>query len=518
MIRSLRRSGLLLFVLVSAALPARAQEEGGGGGGEQGAGADAAPAEEETGEERWFAVVGGEVHTGRGEVMRGATVLARNGRIRKIGYDLDLPPDTKTLDASGMRVYPGLVAISSQGLIGNAASDLDDTIDPFNSRMTLGLAAGITSTGVSNAAAKLKRFSVDGAVLRERAFATFSWSGSNPSGKRSLREKFAQTSEYLRQYRDWEEKVKKQKDLKEPPKRDVDTSVLAVLRGEVLAKFVANDADDLLGIARLAQEYGFRPVIEGCVEGWTVADELGRAGAYAIVTPRDRRPKDEQLARPGGSSIENAAILHRAGVQVAVVPAQEGVDLGGIVGRDIMHLPIEAGFAIRGGLSEEAALESITIVPARMLGVSHRVGSLEPGKDCDLIVTDGELLHYQTFVQYAVVDGKLVYDKEKELFFAHIRPRPGPTERKLDKGETEPKPAAEETATEEGAEAEKGEEKKDDEPEPKDEGGGDSDKDGDKAGDGDADGDTTGDSGGADDPDGGEDDGRVEDEDTAPRR
>ena len=88
-----------------------------------------------------------------------------------------------------------------------------------------------------------------------------------------------------------------------------------------------------------------------------------------------------------------------------------------------MHLPIEVGFAIRGGLPEDAALASVTTVPARLLGVSHRVGTLEVGKDCDLIVTDGDLLHYQTFVQYTVVDGDIVYDKQDELFFAHIRPR-----------------------------------------------------------------------------------------------
>jgi imidazolonepropionase-like amidohydrolase len=188
-------------------------------------------------------------------------------------------------------------------------------------------------------------------------------------------------------------------------------------------------------------------VIEGCREGWTVASEHGRAGAFAVVTPRTRRDKTENLVRPGGSSIENAAILHEHGVQVAVVPGTKGIDLGGIVGRDIMHLTIEAGFAVRGGLSDQAALESITIVPARILGVDHRVGSIEVGKDCDLILTDGDLLHYQTFVQYAVVEGETVYDKQEELYFAHIRPRPvaevAPEER-VDPGE-------EETDEEEGA-------------------------------------------------------------------
>ncbi|MFN0006530.1 MAG: amidohydrolase family protein [Planctomycetota bacterium] len=415
-----------------------------GGSGEE-AGAADEEEEDKDAVERWFALLNGEVHTGTGAVLRGATILARNGKITEIGFDVFVPAEAKTLDVRGMRVYPGIVAVSSQGLLGSSSSDLEDTIDPFNSRMTLGLAAGITSTGLSSSAAKLKRFSVDGVLLRDKIYTSLSWSNRNPSGKRSLREKLAGASAYLRKYRAWEEKVKEDKELKEPSKKGVDTAVLSVLKGETTAKFVANDRDDLLGIAQIAREYGFRPVIQGCIEGWTVADELGRAGAFAIVTPRDRRAKDEQLTSAGGSSIENAAILHRSGVQVAVTPATESVDLGGIVGRDIQAITIEAGFAIRGGLPEDAALASITTVPARILGVSHRVGTLEVGKDCDAIVTDGDLLHYRTFVQYAVVDGKLAYDKEKELFFAHIRPRPAPpeAEKKLDKGETaeEAKPA-----------------------------------------------------------------------------
>ncbi len=120
---------------------------------------------------------------------------------------------------------------------------------------------------------------------------------------------------------------------------------------------------------------------------------------------------------------------------------------------------------MRGGLPEEAALASITTVPARIMGISHRVGTLETGKDCDLIVTDGDLLHYKTFVQYTVVDGKLAYDKEKELFFAHIRPRPAapPPEKKLDKGETKAAPAEAKDEKEEKKDEPKKEEPKKDE-------------------------------------------------------
>jgi imidazolonepropionase-like amidohydrolase len=444
------------------AVPVQEPEPSGDSSAE-GGGAKKSDAKEEKAEERWFAVVGGEVHTGTGAVLRGATVLAKNGKITAIGYDLDVPPDAKKLDATGMLVYPGIVAISSQGLVGTSGSDFDDTIDPFSSRLILGLATGITTSGVAGTAVKLRRFSVKDPVVREKLYTTLTWSDRTPSGKRTLREKLQKAAEYLRQFREWEEKVKKDKDLKEPAKKDIDSTVLAVLKGETMAKFTANERDDLLGIARLAQEFGFRPVIEGCVEGWTVASELGRAGAFVIVTPRDRRAKDEQLAADAGSSIQNTAILHKAGVQVAVTPATEGVDLGGLVGRDIQAIAIEADFAVRGGLSEADALAAITVVPARIMGISHRVGTLEPGKDCDLIVTDGDLLHYKTFVQFTVVDGKLAYDKEKELFFAQIRPRsaPAPAEKKLDKGETPPAPAEAKPDEGKAKEGEKDEGKKD---------------------------------------------------------
>ena len=408
--------------------------------------------------DRYFLVEHADIYTGTGEILRDASLLGKNGKIVEIGYNLELPgrdyyldvPEdkrdfrTQVIDAKGMRVYPGLVAISSSGLTGTSG-DFRDSVDPFSQNMVLGLSAGITTTGSGRAAVKLKRYisedpplpyDFDGVTLKESTYASLSYSSG--SSKRSLREKLEGAREYLLRYHQWLIDVKKDKELKEPDKKGVDSTVLEVLQGETYARFRADDRGELLGIARIAQEYGFRPIIDGCREGWTVADELGRAGAMAIVTARDRRDKSEELVREGGSSIENAAILAAAGIPVAIVPSSTGVSLDGIVGRDIMHLPVEVGFAIRGGLSEELALASITTTPARMMGISHRVGSLEVGKDCDLIVTDGDLLHYQTFVQFAVIDGQLVYDKQDELFFAHIRPRPEvevAPETKVDAGE-----------------------------------------------------------------------------------
>lgn len=457
--RMARRARLLALVsslVLATSQAAPLQDEDSGGGGE---GPPPEAVEADVAGTFYLAVIGGDIHTGTGEVLRGGRLLARNGRIVAIGhqveipgidYDQDVPADKRkyrvqVLDVSNVpnaRIYPGLVAFTSSGLLGTS-SDFRDSIDPFNMNMVLGLATGITTTGAGNGAAKLKRwtggerpYGWDKIVVRDTSFSTFTY--GNAASRRSLREKLVAASEYLRQYRVWEEEVKKNKELKEPNRRGVDNTVLRVLRGEVLARFRAQERAELLAIARLAQEFGFRPVIEGAREGWVVADELGRAGAYVVVTARDRRDKDERFVREGGSSIENAAILHRAGVPVAIIPATTGVDLGGIVGRDIMHLPMEVGFAIRGGLPQDAGLAGITTVPARMMGISHRVGTLERGKDADLIVTDGDILHYQTFVQYTVVDGEVVYDKEQELYFAHIRPRPEvhlAPEAKVDPGE-----------------------------------------------------------------------------------
>jgi imidazolonepropionase-like amidohydrolase len=495
------------------------EEQAKGEAAEAGDEAEAAVDDDEDGEERWYAIVGGDVHTGLGGVLRGATVLARNGRIREIGRDLVLPEGTEVLDASGLRVYPGLVALDatsriSGGLSGptpedeaaeqgidlhhglergseggvedeveagvegvldslhlpvtsdddpaqaelGLRSEIEDTFDPFSQYLVLALATGITTAEQQNAAVKLKRGELEGLLLSDKFQTPIVWSLSNPSSIQNAREKFAKAAEYLRQLRAHEALPEKErKEKKEPSKKGVDPGFLSVLEGKTVARFNANQREELIGIARLAQEYRFRPVILGCQEGWTVAEELGRAGAYAVVTPRDRAPKDETLVRPGGTSIENAAILWRSGVQVAIRPSSTAFDLGGITGRDLLALTVEAGFGVRGGLSEDAALQAITIVPARLLGCDHRIGTLEIGKDLDAIVTDGDLLHYQTFVQYAVVDGKLVYDKEKEIFFAHIRPRPK-------KAVETPAPAAEPTDEPKPEEQVESGESEDDEP------------------------------------------------------
>ncbi|MEZ6016709.1 MAG: amidohydrolase family protein [Planctomycetota bacterium] len=401
---------------------------------------DAAAAVTDEKDVKWFALTGGDVYTGTGAVLHGATVLCKDKKISAIGYDLDIPDGAEVMDVSGNRVYPGLIASASFGLFGGGG-ELADSVDPYNRNMILALAAGVTTAVNGSQVAKLKRGEIEGVVIKDGAFESFNYSKSSPSSKAQLREKLETAAAYLRDYRQWENDVRSNKDLKEPAKKGVDQKVLDVLQGRLLPTFNADERTDLLEIARLAQRFGFRPIIRGCREGWVVADELGRAGAMAVITPRERRTRSEDLVREGGSSIENAAILYKHGVQVSVIPQSPGISLGGIVGRDLLHYSTEAAYAIRGGLPDDAALAALTIVPARMLGVDWRVGTLEPGKDADMIVTDGDLMHYQTWVQWAIVDGKVAYDKQEEMYFAHIRPRPEAAlapEVRVDPGEENP--------------------------------------------------------------------------------
>lgn len=427
--------------------------------------------DEEEDKDRFLALVGGDVHNGLGGVLRGATLLTKNKKIHAIGYDVIVPDDAEVVDISGMRVYPGLIALRSSGLFGGGG-DLRDSVDPYSQTMTLALAAGITTAVNGNTVAKLKRGHLEGLVVKNSAFENFSYRNNNPRGQLQVEESFAKAAKYLRAYRKWERDVKKDKELKAPSKRGIDDRVLKVLTGEIRPRFSADERHDLVELSQLAQKYGFRPIIDGAREGWAVADELGRAGATAIVTPRERRSADERRVIENGSTIENAAKLYSHGVNVAVVPQNSGIALDGIAGQSLLHLPTEVGFAIRGGLPEQAALESVTLQAARVLGLGHRLGSLEVGKDADMIITDGDVLHYQTFVQWAIVDGEIVYDKQEEMFFAHIRPRPESAlapEEQLDAGEENAEDPEEEP---EGESEESSEEKKEDEDEGEGSGGG----------------------------------------------
>lgn len=373
---------------------------------------------------RFFAVTAAVVHTVTGPVLYGQTILCRNGKIAAIGHDVVVPEDAETLDAKGFQLYPGLVAVDSSGIVGGEPPE--DNTDLYSLSMTLALAGGVTTVVTGNTAAKLTFGTLDDHVLKRNLFTNLQYSTRDPDGRRKLREALERARQYLRDLEAHEEQKKLDPKAKPPDKawlKGQYETALKLLRHEVAAVSNANTASDLRQLADLAGRYDFRLIVRGAFEGWVVAPAMARAGLCAVITPRTTVAPDQRTNRPNGWSVENAKILHDHGVTFAIIPSGTGTYPNGFVGRDLRHLPMEAAFAVRGGLPDEEALRAITIDAARVLGIDHRVGSLEVGKDADFTIVDGDLLHYMTLVRWTVVNGRIVYDKQKEALLSHIRPR-----------------------------------------------------------------------------------------------
>ncbi len=390
----------------------------------------AAPAEETKAEEdRWFAITNGVVHTVSGPVLDGVTILCRNGKIFQIGRNIEIPEDAETLDVGGLQVYPGLVAVRSSGI--HSGGSPEDGTDVYSFNMSLALAAGITTAVSGDTAAKLTYGTLDDMIVKRNLFESLSYSSNDPGGKRRVREGLDRVRQYLRDVAAYEEEKRENPEAKAPDDKWIRgpyASYLKLLKHESVALVDANDTHELLQYCELADTYGIKFVVRGAYEAWTVASRVSQAGMAAIITPRQRVDENRQFNRPTGSTIENARILHDHGVRVAVTPVGSlfgpgySISLGGLAGRDLLHLALEAAFAVRGGMSNDDAVRTVTIDAARVLGIDDRVGSIEIGKDADFVIADGDLLHYMTLARWTVVNGRVAYDKEKEGIYSHIRP------------------------------------------------------------------------------------------------
>ena len=158
-------------------------------------------------------------------------------------------------------------------------------------------------------------------------------------------------------------------------------------------------------------------IIEGGIEAWVVGRELGAAEVGVIFTPRQRREARKGQEDTTGSFIESTKIFEAAGVSFAIATLSNSISMNGLAGRDLSSLPLEAAFAVRGGASEKAALAAVTITPAKMMGLEDRIGSIEKGKDADILILNGSPLDYRTYVEHAIVAGKVSYDRAKEKIY-----------------------------------------------------------------------------------------------------
>jgi len=178
-----------------------------------------------------------------------------------------------------------------------------------------------------------------------------------------------------------------------------------------------------LKVLAFVDEFDVRAQILGAAEGWLVADEIGRRNVSTILQPEKFFVADPYQYLPNGSNIKNAFLQKEKGVRFSIINTYPSVSTTGMLGNDLLTFPLAGSYAIRGGLDEKDALEAITLRPAELLGMSHRLGSLEVGKDADIIILDGNPFDYRTYIDYTILNGQILYDKSKSTFFRKI-PKP----------------------------------------------------------------------------------------------
>ena len=374
---------------------------------------------------------GGIVHDAVREEPYKADVLVKDGKIRAIAPDLDAEAAV-TEDASGLEVWPGMVECHGHiGLdgwaMGYEGSDYNeyndpvtpqlraiDGINPFDHSIRDAAEGGVTTLctgpGSSNvlggtfACFKSAGTCIDDMVLKAEAAMKCAF-GENP--KRCYKEKgitsrmnvAAKLREMLFKTKEYMDKIDAAEgDPSKLPAFDMKLhALLPVLRREIPLKAHAHQANDILTAVRIAKEFNVRLTLEHVTDGALIVDELRRADVPLAIGPTFGQPSKIELKN---KSWETPAILNAAGLQVSIITDSPVTQQP--------HLRFCAAMAIQSGMPAFDALQAITIRPARHIGVEDRVGSLEPGKDADVVLTDGPLFEISTSIKGVFIDGKKV--------------------------------------------------------------------------------------------------------------
>ena len=375
-----------------------------------------------------LALTGGLFVTMAGSPIAGGTVLIKDGKILDIGVNLTLPADCKVISVEGKVVTPGFIDAHTHlgvysesqdwaGEDGNEASepvtpamDVLDAIYPDDVGIADAAAGGVTSAMVAPGSANpiggqcvviktCRQARVEDMILRRHAGLKIAF-GENPrrvyGDKKKMpytrmataaliRETFVKAREY--------EKKKGDKDHK----FDFGLEAVArVLRREMPLRAHAHRADDIVTALRIAREFDVDIILEHATESHLIPEVLAEYGAKAVIGPNMiTRSKMELKER----SFATPAVLAEHGVSFALMSDHPVLPCA--------FLPLYAGIAARFGLEEEQALRAITIDAASLLGVSDRVGSLEKGKDADLVVWSGMPLAVASRPELVMIDGKI---------------------------------------------------------------------------------------------------------------
>ena len=368
------------------------------------------------------------------DIENGCVLIGDDGKIAAVGKDLEAPADCLIIDAEGRLVTPGCVdahchiGLDNEGM-GWEGHDYNEIVDPLTPQLRaidsinpmdeafgLALEGGVTSacTGPGSAnvvggtfvAIKLSGKRVDNMIIKNPLAMKCAF-GENPKRcygqgmKKSPTTRMA-TAALLRELLFKARNYMNDKDAGKTPAFDMKMeAMLPVMRGEIPLKAHAHRADDILTSIRIAKEFGVKLTLDHCTDGALIADELALEGYSAFVGPSLGSKTKIELQN---KSFTTPAVLHEAGVPISIITDAPVIPL--------QYLPMCAGLAVNAGLDQEAAWHAITINPAVQTGIGDRVGSLEAGKDGDVVIWSANPLTTLGAQAYTtIVDGKVVYQK-----------------------------------------------------------------------------------------------------------
>ncbi|MBB6612729.1 amidohydrolase family protein [Pontibacter sp. Tf4] len=375
------------------------------------------------------AIKGETVYTMAGTPIKNGVVLIKDGKIEAVGANLQVPQNYKTYTAKV--VTPGFVdAHTSVGLAGiyNVPADqqqLERTapiqpelraIDAYNPNEELikyVRSYGVTTINTGHAPGALAsgqlmtlKTSEDGfsSLLDTTSMVAFTLGttvGDNYSSPKTSAKGMAMLRAELQAAQNYSRKMGNS-DATKRPDRNLKLETLAdVLNKKYKALITANRAQDIMAALRLAKEFNLDLVLDGAAEAYLLVDEIKAAGVPVIVHPTMARAYGDNK----NMSFETAATLARAGIPVAI---QSGFEAYVPRARVLLF---EASVAVANGMQPEQALAAITSTPAKMLGQYGRVGSLEKGKDADVVLFDGDPFEYTTHVCTVLVNGTVVSEE-----------------------------------------------------------------------------------------------------------
>lgn len=389
-------------------------------------------------------ITNGKLVTITGGIIEQGSLIIEGNKITALGKELSIPAEAEVIDATGKWVFPGFIdAHSHVAIYGEPAvwanMDLNEMTGPNNAQLRAIdalnpddpalndlVAAGITTVYTGPGSANIiggtgiaiktvgrtpEEMIIPGTEAMKIAL------GENPKrvyGEQKkqypatrmgnaalLRESLVAAQNYLRKIDQAQKEVPAENKEPKLPDRDLKLEALGkLIRREMKARIHCHRKDDILTAIRIAEEFDLDFVIEHCTEGYKIADILAAKGVKATVGPllltRDKMELNEV-------TLKNPGILAGAGVKIALQ-----VDGNS----DTRWLPIHAGIAVREGLDEGEAFRAITINAAEILGIDHRLGSLEKGKDADIAIFSGNPLFTYTVCERTYVNGQLVYMRQ----------------------------------------------------------------------------------------------------------